>query len=146
MLLYLLAEVAADQAVQAGDWDVRSMVVELSVPGVPGFMQRMARGRTKAERKRLAAGQGVEALLAPDPKANCRVDRQRVAEGRYSQALLCPQKRGEPMRVVRSGTYDASGFSGRATVAGTTPKGPVSIVLDQRAVRVGGSATPTVAR
>ena len=80
----------------------------------------------------------MEALLAPDPKARCRVDSQRVADGRYAQALTCPQKKGEPMRIVRAGTYNAAGFVGRATVAGTTPKGPLSIVLDQRAARVGG--------
>ena len=129
---------AAAQTLQPGDWDVRSTVVQLAVPGVPGFLQRMARGRSKAERKRLAVGQGVEALLAPDPKANCRVESQRVADGRYSQTLLCPQKKGEPMRVSRAGTYDGSGFAGRATVSGTTPKGPITIVLDQRAARLRG--------
>lgn len=129
---------AAAQAVQPGAWEVTSTVRELSVPGVPGFLQRMARGRSKAEHKRLATGQGVEALLAPDPKARCRVDSQTVADGRYAQALTCPQKKGEPVRIARAGTYDASGFAGRATVAGTTPKGALSIVLDQRAARVGG--------
>jgi hypothetical protein len=116
---------------------VTSTVRELSVPGVPGFLQRMARGRAKAEHKRVATNQGVEALLAPDPKAKCRVDSQIIAAGRYAQVLTCPQKNGEPMRVNRAGTYDAAGFSGRAMVTGTTAKGALSIVLDQRAVRVG---------
>jgi hypothetical protein len=136
--LVLLPAAAGAQALQPGAWDVTSKVVDLTVPGVPGFLVRMARGKSKAEHKRLSAGQGVDALLAPDPKARCRVDSQRVADGRYAQALTCPQKKGEPMRIVRAGTYDATGFVGRATVAGTTPKGALSIVLDQRAARVGG--------
>lgn len=128
---------AAAQAVPPGAWDVTSTVRELSVPGVPGFLQRMARGRSKAEHKRLSAGQGVEALLAPDPAARCHVDSQIVAAGRYAQALTCPQKRGGSLTIARAGTYDAAGFAGTATVTGATPKGPLHIALDQRAARVG---------
>ena len=141
MLAPALAQIfaaAAGQAVEPGAWAVRSTVVDLTLPGVPGFLQRMARGKLKAERKRLATGQGVEALLAPEPKAGCRIDSQRVADGRYAQALTCPQKRGEPLHINRAGTYDSAGFVGRATVTGTTPKGAIGIVLDQRASRVGG--------
>lgn len=138
MIAILLMLAAVDQAVPSGEWAVTSTVVDLKVPGLPGFLQRMARGRSKSERKRLAAGQGIEALLAPDPKAACHVDSQVVAGGRYAQALTCPQKKDGPLRVSRAGTYDATGFVGRASVAGATAKGPVNIVLDQRAVRVGG--------
>ena len=136
-LAFMPAQAAA-QAVQPGAWDVTSTVVDLAVPGVPGFLQRMVRGKSKAEHKRLAAGEGISALLAPDPKARCRVDSQTIEAGRYAQSLTCPQRKGEPLRIERIGTYGATGFYGRATVAGTTPKGPLSIALDQRAARVGG--------
>jgi hypothetical protein len=140
LLMLVLAPLAASATVQtvpAGRWDVTSTMVELSVPGVPGFMLRMMRGKSKAEHKRLSAGQGVEALLAPDPKAQCRIDSQRVAEGRYTQTLSCPQKRGTPLHIARTGTYDRTGFVGQATVTGTTDKGAMRIVLSQRAARVG---------
>ena len=137
-----LAAVAGASAtgpdIVSGDWTVTSTVVDLTVPGVPKFLQRLARGKSKSERKRLASGQGIEALLAPDPKAQCRVDSQRVMAGRYQQTLTCPQKRGDPVHIDRVGSYDANGFAGRATVMGATPKGPVNIVLDQRAKRIGG--------
>lgn len=107
------------------------------MPGVPTFVQRIARGKSRSERKHLAAGQGIDALLAPDPKAKCRIDGQQIADGRYAQALTCPQKQGEPMHIRRIGTYDANGFVGRAMAAGPTPKGAFSIVLDQRAIRTG---------
>jgi hypothetical protein len=136
--LLLLPAPVLGQALQPGAWDVTSTVVDLTVPGVPGFIQRMIKGKSKAERKQLAAGQGIEALLVPDPKARCRVDDQRIAGGRYSQTLSCPQKKGDAMNIVRAGTYDAVGFDGRATVRGTTAKGPVSIILDQRARRKAG--------
>ena len=138
LFLVAAAEPATAQAVAPGAWDVTSTVRELSVPGVPGFLQRLARGKAKTEHKRLIADQGVEALLAPDAKARCRIESQSVANGRYAQALTCPQKTGEPMHVSRAGTYDAAGLSGRAIVTGTTAKGPLTIILDQRAVRVGG--------
>ncbi|WP_375391735.1 DUF3617 domain-containing protein [uncultured Sphingomonas sp.] len=137
ILLTLLPSLATAQTVAPGAWDVTSTVVEFSIPGVPRFLQRMARGKAKAEHKRLAAGQGVAELLAPDPKANCHVDSQSIADGRYAQGLTCPQKRGEPVRIVRTGIYDATGFTGRATVTGTTPRGALRIALDQRAARVG---------
>ncbi|MFZ3483510.1 DUF3617 domain-containing protein [Sphingomonas sp. 3-13AW] len=137
LVLLPYASFAADPALAPGNWDVTSTTVELSVPGLPGFVARMMKGKSKKERKRISAGQGVEALLAPDPKARCRVDVQHVASGKYDQTLLCPQKEGEPMRVVRSGTYDTNGFVGRATVSGNTAKGPLRIVMDQRAARAG---------
>jgi hypothetical protein len=131
------AALAVDQALAPGSWDVTSTTVEMSVPGLPGFVARMMQGKAKAERKRLSAGQGMDALIAPDPKARCHVDVQHVADGKYHQALTCPQKRGEPVHVTREGTYDKTGFVGRATVTGTTAKGPMRIVLNQRAARVG---------
>lgn len=134
------AQAVQAQPVQPGDWDVTSKVVDLAMPGIPGFVVRMMRGKSKAERKRVVAGQGIEALLAPDPKAQCRIDSQRIADGRYAQALRCPQKHGEPMHISRMGTYDATGFVGQATVTGTTPKGAVRIVLEQRASQVGNRA------
>ncbi|MEG8042576.1 DUF3617 family protein [Sphingomonas sp. LR59] len=112
-------------------------MADIAIPGAPGFILRMMRGKSKAEHKRLPRAQGVEALLVPDPKAGCRVDSQRIADGRYAQALTCPQKRGEPMQIARAGTYDGNGFVGQATVTGTTPKGAMRIVLNQRAARIG---------
>lgn len=137
LALALSSAGASAEPIRAGKWDITSTVVDLSMPGVPGFIQRMAKGKSKAERKRVPAGQGIEALLAPDPKAQCKVETQRVASNQYTQALTCPQKGGEPMRIVRSGTYDASGFRGEARVTGSTRKGPMHIVLQQRAARVG---------
>ncbi|MEG3085052.1 hypothetical protein U1707_15475 [Sphingomonas sp. PB2P12] len=137
-LLLASPAAAADlPTVAAERWDITSTVVELSLPGVPGFIVRMMRGKSKAERKRVASGVGIDALLVPDPKAQCRVDGQRVADGHYVQALTCPQKSGKPLAIARTGTYDATGFVGRAIVTGVTPKGPMRIVLDQRAVHTG---------
>ena len=136
--LLLLPVPVVAQTLQPGTWDVTSTVVDLTVPGVPGFLQRMVKGKSKAERKQLAAGQGIEALLVPDPKARCRIVDQRIADGHYAQTLSCPQKKGDAMNISRSGTYDARGFSGRATVRGATARGPISIVLDQSARRKTG--------
>lgn len=138
MLVFLpTAALAADQALPTGRWGITSTTVEMSVPGLPAFVARMMRGKSKTELKRLSVGQGVTALIAPDPKAGCHIDSQQIAEGRYSQTLSCPQKRGELIRVIRAGSYDRSGFSGQAVVTGTTPKGPMRISLSQRAARLG---------
>jgi hypothetical protein len=131
------AGTASDQAFAPGSWDVTSITVDMSVPGLPGFIARMMRGKSKTEHKRLSAGQGVEALIAPDPQAQCRVELQHVLDGKYYQALTCPQKNGEPVHVSRAGSYDRTGFVGQATITGATPKGSMRIVLNQRAVRVG---------
>jgi len=140
IILAGLSTTATAQVVEPGDWDVTSKVVDLTVPGVPGFLLRMMRGKSKAERKHLSSGQGLEALLMPDPKARCRIDSQRITDGRYTQTLSCPQKKGDWMRISRTGTYDTEGFTGRATVTGTTPKGALNIVLDQRATHVGSGS------
>ncbi|MEG3163820.1 DUF3617 family protein [Sphingomonas sp. PB2P19] len=136
LVLALSSAGASAEPIRPGKWAITSTVVDVSLPGVPGFIQRMIKGKSKAERKLVSAGQGIEALLTPDPKAHCKVETQHVASSRYAQALSCPQKGGEPMRIVRSGTYDASGFRGEATVAGSSRKGPVHMVLQQRAARV----------
>ena len=136
-IIVLIPAAAACQTVAPGSWDVTSRVVDFAVPGVPGFVARMIRGKSKAEHKRLVAGQGIAELLAPDPKAHCRIEAQRIADGRYAQTLTCPQPHGEAMHVARIGTYDGAGFAGRATLTGSTPKGPVRIALDQHAALVG---------
>jgi hypothetical protein len=43
------------------------------------------------------------------------------------------------MQIVRSGTYDADGFTGRLKMAGQTPKGPMAITIDQSARHVAGA-------
>ena len=124
------------QSIQPGKWDVTSTAVDLVVPGAPAFLLRMMKGKSKTERKCLdqsAASTGVAALLVPDPKAQCRVESLQVGAGRYAQSLTCQQKSGPPIRIRRAGTYDASGFAGRLEMAGETPKGPMSMVLDQKA-------------
>ena len=142
IILYVIAlvsqaDVIGPPYVAPGAWDVVSRVVDITVPGVPGFLVRMACGRSKAEHKRVEQGQRVDALLAPDPKARCRIESQSVADGRYAQTLACPQKKGAPLLIMRSGSYDALGFAGQAIVTGTTPKGALRIILDQRASRIG---------
>lgn len=130
------------QSIQPGKWDVTSTAVDMVVPGAPAFLLRMMKGKSKSERKCLdqsAANAGVAALLVPDPKAQCRVDSLQIGGGRYAQSLTCPQKSGSPIRIKRAGTYDASGFAGRLDMAGETPKGPMSMILDQKATHSNGT-------
>lgn len=131
----MAAGAPAADSLTPGRWDIRSSTTEMSVPGLPSFIARMMQGRSKVEHKRLGKGEGVEALLAPDPKAKCHVDVQRVAAGTYHQALTCPQKDGQAVQVIRTGSYDKTGFAGVATITGKTAKGPMRIVLAQRASR-----------
>ena len=95
------------------------------------------------EKKRIwssvASGISVAALLAPDPKAQCHIDSQQIADGRYSQTLTCPQKQGPPIKIRRAGSYDASGFAGRLDMSGQTPKGAMSMILDQKATHAAGA-------
>ena len=142
LLLLLISTSVAAQAIQPGGWDVTSTAVDLVIPGAPGLLLRMMKGRSKSERKCIdqhAADTGVAALLVPDPQARCRVDTQRIADGRYAQTLTCAQKSGPPIQIKRAGSYDTSGFAGRLEMAGQTPKGPMSIILDQKAVRADAS-------
>ena len=140
ILLVLPVGVAA-QPIQFGKWDVTSTAVDLVVPGAPAFLLRMMKGKSKSERKCLdqsAANTGVAALLVPDPKAQCRVDSEQISGGHYAQSLTCPQKSGPPIRIKRAGTYDASGFAGPLEMAGETPRGPMSMILDQKATHSTG--------
>jgi hypothetical protein len=142
LLLIAVPTHVSAQAIPAGRWDVISTAVDLVIPGAPGFMLRMMKGRSKTEHKCLApaaAQDGIAALLAPDPKAKCRVDSIQIGNGRYSQALSCPQKTGDPIRISRAGSYDAAGFTGRLKMAGQTPKGAMAITIDQTARHVAGT-------
>ena len=140
-VLLVLAGAADVQPVATGRWDVTSTATALDIPGVPGFMLRMMKGRAKTEYKCVSPDQavmGVAILLAPDPKAHCQVDGLQIAGGRYAQMLSCPQKQGAPFHVNRTGTYDATGFTGQVHMTGATPKGPMSIVLDQTTTHAAG--------
>jgi hypothetical protein len=137
LLLFLPCPLAA-QAVTPGNWDVKSTAVDLTIPGTPGFMLRMMKGRSKTEHKCLLPEQarlGAAGLFVPDPKAKCSVERSQVSAGHIDQVMMCPQKKGEPMRVVRSGTYGSAVFTARMTMTGQTPKGPMRVVIDQAGTR-----------
>ena len=137
----LLSTAAAAQDIQPGKWEVRSTAIDLTIPGTPAFMLRMAKGKTRTEQKCVAPAQarrGMAALLIPDPKAKCQVESQQVAAGRYAQALTCPQRDGRPMRVTRTGSYDAASFTGRLVMAGDTKKGAMNVVVDQAGRRTEG--------
>ena len=142
LALLLLPSATAAQSIQTGRWDVTSTAVDLVVPGAPAFLLRMIKGRSKSERKCISpelSATGVAALLAPDPKAQCHIDSQQIADGRYSQTLTCPQKQGPPIKIRRAGSYDASGFAGRLDMSGQTPKGAMSMILDQKATHAAGA-------
>ena len=112
----------------------------MTAPGVPGFLLRMARGKTRSEKRCVSpalAATGVAALLAPDPKAKCAVASQHVANGRYDQVLMCPQKSGAPLKVVRAGAYSAAGLTGRVTMDGVSRKGAFHFAGDQSFTRTG---------
>lgn len=139
--LFLLAPAALPaQAIAPGRWDVVSRAVDLAIPGTPGFLLSMARGKSRTENKCLTPDQaatGIAALLVPRVQANCTVQRAVVADGRIDHAMLCPQKGGTPLAVVRTGRYTPAGFALRMTMTGSTPKGPMHIVADQTAVHAG---------
>lgn len=129
------------QAIPSGRWDVVSTATDLMIPGAPGFVLRMIKGRSKTEHKCVspaAAQTGIAALLVPDAKAKCTVDSLQIGGGHYSQTLSCPQKQGDPIRVSRSGSYDTAGFTGGLKMAGQTPKGAMSITIEQKARHVAG--------
>lgn len=138
LLLVLLPTALSAQSVSPGNWDVKSTAVELVIPGTPGFMLKMMKGRSKTEHKCLLPDQartGPAALFAPDPKAKCSVERSQIAGGHIDQVMMCPQKKGPPVRATRTGTYNATGVTARLTMAGETPKGPMRVVIDQTASR-----------
>lgn len=142
LLLALLPAALSAQAIAPGEWTGTITVREVVAPGVPGFLLRMAKGKSKSEKRCVSpalAATGVAALLAPDPKAKCTVASQRIADGRYEQVLMCPQKKGAPLKVVRSGTYSAAGTAGQVAMEGNSPKGQFRFTGDQRFVRTKGT-------
>ncbi|MBJ6121665.1 DUF3617 domain-containing protein [Sphingomonas mollis] len=133
---------ASAQSLQSGNWDLTSTAVDLVVPGAPGFLLRMMRGKSKTEHRCLPPEQsraGVAALFVPNAEAKCTVERAVIADGRIDHAMSCPQKKGPPMHVVRAGTYNAAGFTARMTMTGQTEKGAMRIVADQVATRTGAT-------
>ncbi len=140
-LLLIPAPLGA-QAVAPGGWTAKTTVRELDVPGLPKFLVRRARGKSRSEAKCIAPAQastGIAQLLTPAPKAKCTVERQQVANGRFEQVMLCPQKKGSPMRVERAGAYSAAGIVGTVTMSGQTPKGPMKALADQTITRTGAT-------
>lgn len=142
LFLIFLPAMSSAQSLQPGNWDVKSTVVDLTVPGTPAFLLRMTLGKSKTEHVCLAADQaktGVVAMLAPKPEARCSVEQAVVANGRIQHAMSCPQKKGPPVSIVRVGNYGAAGFNARMTMIGRTEKGQMRVVVDQVATRTGVS-------
>ena len=137
---YLLAAaalpilLAAATPVPAGRYDVTFRVSDVGADGVPSFLLRMAKGRTRTERKCVPSGEGGPAvLIAPDAKAKCRVDRQTIANGRFEQQFTCPQKDGRTTTAVRNGAFTPTGYTASLVITGTTPKGKLRLTGEQTA-------------
>ncbi|TVV74760.1 DUF3617 domain-containing protein [Sphingomonas solaris] len=138
LLLPVLPVPAAAQSLLPGNWDVTSKSVELVVPGAPGFLLRMMRGKSKTEHKCLPVAEarnGVATLLAPKPEAKCTIERSVIAGGHIDHVMACPQKKGPPLHVSSVGSYATTTFNVRTTMTGQTDKGPLRIVADPAAVR-----------
>lgn len=134
--MLLVPGIAAAQAIQPGNWDVRSTAVDLVVPGTPAFMLKMAKGKSKTERRCVTpenAAEGIAVVLAPDAKSNCRQNSSQASGGRFEQVLSCTQKSGAPLRVIRTGSYDTAGFTARLIMTGQTSRGAMRVVMDQTA-------------
>jgi hypothetical protein len=142
LLLLLVPAGLSAQAIAPGEWTGRLTVREIVAPGVPGFLLRMARGKSRTERKCISpvlAATGPVALLAPDPKANCTVASQHLANGRYDQVLMCPQKKGPPLRIDRTGRYDVAGLVGQVAMNGNSDRGAFRFVGAQTVMRTGAT-------
>lgn len=126
------------EPIQPGRWEVTSTIAELTAPGAPAFLVRMARGGSRTAGRCIAPAQaagGIAAVLAPEAKARCTLERQVIADGRFTQTLACAQKEGAPLKIERVGSYDANGYRARATMMRETAKGAVRVVVNQAARR-----------
>lgn len=128
----------ANPPIHAGNWDVKSTAVDLVVPGTPGFVLRMMRGKSKVDHKCIAPEQakaGLAAVLSPDAKAKCQVESLTVSGDRFEQAVNCPSKDNGTLHIVRSGTFTADSYTARMTMTGQSAKGATRVVIDQLAKR-----------
>lgn len=144
LALALLASpgLAEAPSIQPGNWDVTSTAVDLMLPGTPGLLLRMMRGKSKVDHKCIAPDQartGLAAIVAPDPKAKCRVESLTVTGNRFDQVMACPNKDGGTLRIARSGSFTVDGFTARMTMTGQSPKGAMRVVVDQVAKRTAPS-------
>lgn len=135
--------IAADAPpIQPGEWTITSKPVELTVPGVPGFLLGMAK-KTRTEKRCLSpaqAQQGIAALIAPKKAKTCTLESRDVAAATVRQVYACRAKDGRVVRATLTGRYDASSFAGRFEMAGDTAKGAMRVVVDQSARRTADAA------
>ncbi len=119
---------AADPPIRAGQWEVRSAVLDIDMPGAPPGMAAMIKGKPTVVRHCLTpeqAAQGPQEMLK-DSRGQCRFSRYDMTGGRIDAVMECSGQGGQ-MTSTTTGTYSAEGYQAESRMTTTGPAGKMTM-------------------
>ena len=128
MLEFAAAAGAADTPIRAGQWEVRSTVLDIDMPGAPPGMAAMMKGKPTVVRHCVTpeqAAQGPQEMLKGS-QGQCRFSRYDMTGGRINAVMECSGQ-GSQMTSTTIGTYSADSYQAESSMTTTGPAGKMTM-------------------
>ena len=132
------APALAATPIQPGQWEVRSQVTSIDMPGAPPQMLEMMR-KPHVTRHCLTpeqAAKGPQEMLK-ERKGECRFTRYALAGGRLDSVMQCSSKERGTMTVTSRGRYASGSYDVTSAMVMSGPRGQMKMSTVGQGKRVG---------
>lgn len=131
----------ANTPIQPGQWEVRSTVTAVDMPGAPPQMLQMMK-KPQTMRHCITAEQaarGPQELLRQS-KGECKFTKYALAGGRMDAVMQCNSGKGNSMTATTRGSYTPTSYEMTSTMVMNGPQGKMTMSSKGTARRLGPCA------
>lgn len=131
----------ADTPIQPGQWEVRSQVTSIDMPGAPPQMLQMMK-KPHVVRHCMTpeqAARGPQDMLK-DRKSECRFARYALSGGKLDAVMQCSSRERGTMTVTSKGRYAPGSYDVNNTMVMSGPQGAMRMTSVGQGRRVGPCA------
>lgn len=124
--------------IQPGQWEIRSQVTSIDMPGAPPQMLEMMK-KPHVMRHCVTpeqAAKGPQEMLK-ERKGDCRFTRYALSGGRLDSVMQCSSKERDTMTVTSKGRYAPTSYDVTSAMVMSGPRGPMKMSTVGQGRRVG---------
>ncbi len=131
----------ADTPIQPGQWELRTIVTSVDMPGAPPQMLAMMK-KPHVMRHCVTpeqAAKGPQQMLQ-EGKSDCRFTRYALAGGRLDAAMRCNSKERGVMTVTTKGRFTPANYDVTSAMVMSGPQGKMTMTSAGKGKRLGPCA------
>ena len=123
--LGLAAPAMAAETTRPGQWETRTAIPDVSMPGAPPGLAEMMKGKPHTSRHCVTpeqAAAGPKELFAKS-EGQCQFTRFNMAGGKIDTVMQCKQRQGDTMNGVTKGSYTPTTYTTNTRLEMTGQRG-----------------------